>query len=174
MEEEFKVVRSLGGELPTQAELDSFDKAILELVQENNQLSSQQIGEVVGLSASAVQRRLRRLRELGVIFADVSLILPSAAGDRVTIIVEVMLEREQLEQRREFEKTVFGRPEVAQCYYVTGRADYVLIVRVPSMEAYRDFADQVFFANPNVKRFDTAVAMSTTKFTTRVGLGVET
>jgi Lrp/AsnC family leucine-responsive transcriptional regulator len=153
------------------ADLDTFDIAILNLVQDDNQLSSHEIGARVGLSASSVQRRLRHMRKTGVIVADVAVVAPAVAGNRVTIVVEVSLEREQLQQREAFERAVRALPEVAQCYYVTGRADFVLILNVPSMEAYADFTHAVFFANPNVKRFDTAVVMSTTKFSTRVALG---
>jgi Lrp/AsnC family transcriptional regulator, leucine-responsive regulatory protein len=155
------------------ADLDSFDVAILNLVQDNNQLSSHQIGASVGLSPSAVQRRLKHLRKTGVIMADVALVAPAVAGNRVTIIVEVSLEREQLQQRREFERAVCALPEVVQCYYVTGRADFVLILNMTSMDAYGEFTNAVFFANPNVKQFYTAVVMSTTKFTTRVALGAD-
>lgn len=152
------------------AALDAFDIAILNLVQENNLLTSQEIAEKVSLSASAVQRRLRRLREDGVIVADVSMIAPAVVGNRVTLIVEVSLEREQLNQLEEFERTVRKLPEVVQCYYVTGRADFVLILNMSSMQEYGQFTKDVFFANPNVKQFYTAVVMSQVKFSTRVSL----
>lgn len=155
------------------ADLDSFDRAILNIVQDDNQLSSHQIGERVNLSPSAVQRRLRRLRELRVIMADVSMISPAIAGNRVTIIVQVSLEREQLQQRHEFERMVRALPEVMQCYYVTGQADFILVLNVASMEAYAQFTNDVFFANPNIKTFNTSVAMSTVKFSTRVQLDNE-
>lgn len=161
---------TIRGTPPADAEIDSFDLAILNIVQENNQLSSHEIGAAVGLSPSAVQRRLRRLRELRVIFGDVALIAPSVAGNRVTIIVEIVLESEQLQNRREFEKIVLTRPEVVQCYYVTGQADYILILTVPSMEAYSSFTDEVFSTNPNIKQFHTAVSMNTVKFTTKVAV----
>jgi Lrp/AsnC family leucine-responsive transcriptional regulator len=155
------------------ADLDPFDLAILNIVQEDNQLSSHEIGDKVGLSPSAVQRRLRRLRELKVIMADVSLISPAVAGNRVTIIVEVSLEREQLQQRNEFERSVRAMPEVVQCYYVTGEFDFILVLNVTSMEVYGEFTQELFAANSNVKAFRTAVVMSTVKFTTRVALGRE-
>jgi DNA-binding Lrp family transcriptional regulator len=153
------------------ADLDPFDVAILNLVQDNNQLSSHEISDRVGLSPSAVQRRLRRLRELKVIMADVSLVSPAAAGNRVTIVVMVSLEREQLQQRNEFERSVRAMPEVAQCYYVTGESDFILVLNVSSMEAYGEFTQELFAANPNVKAFRTAVVMRSVKFTTRVTLG---
>ena len=154
------------------ADLDQFDYAILTLVQENNQLSSHEIGDKVGLSPSAVQRRLRRLRETGVIIADVSLISPAAAGNRVVIIVEVSLEREQVQQLREFERSISALPEVTQCYYVTGKSDFILVLNVRSMEAYGEFAERVFHSNPNVKQFYTAVVMNQVKFTTCVELSM--
>jgi Lrp/AsnC family transcriptional regulator, leucine-responsive regulatory protein len=152
------------------AELDRFDVAILNLVQENNQLNSHEIGARVGLSPSAVQRRLRRLRETGVIVADVSLISRAATANRLIIIVDVSLEREQTQQLREFERTVCALPEVVQCYYITGRSDFVLILNVQGMDAYREFTQRVFFSNSNVKQFHTAVVMDQVKFTTRVAL----
>lgn len=154
----------------TLAAIDAFDVAILNLVQENNQLTSQEIAEKVALSASAVQRRLRRLREERVIVADVSVIAPAAVGNHVTLIVEVSLEREQHHHLEEFEKTVRGLPEIVQCYYVTGRADFVLILNMTSMEEYGEFTKRVFFANPNVKQFYTAVVMNQVKFSMRVAL----
>jgi|SRR6185437_1566824 Lrp/AsnC family leucine-responsive transcriptional regulator len=150
--------------------IDAFDIDILNLVQENNLLTSQEIAEKVALSASAVQRRLRRLREERIIVADVSVIAPAVVGNRATLIVEVSLEREQLHHLEEFEKTVRKLPEVVQCYYVTGRADFVLILNMASMEEYGEFTKRVFFANPNVKQFHTAVVMSQVKFSTRVPL----
>jgi Lrp/AsnC family leucine-responsive transcriptional regulator len=152
------------------SDLDQFDFAILTLVQENNQLTSQEIGDRVGLSPSAVQRRLRRLRETGVISADVSLVSPAVAGNRVVIIVEVSLEREQIQELREFERSVSGLPEVTQCYYVTGKSDFILVLNMRSMEAFNDFAERVLHSNANVKQFYTAVVMKQVKFTTRVEL----
>ena len=150
--------------------IDALDIDILNLVQENNQLTSQEIAQKVALSASAVQRRLRRLREERIIVADVSVIAPAVVGNRVTVIVEVLLERDQLHHREEFEKTVRKLPEIVQCYYVTGRADFILILNMASMEEYGEFTKRVFFANPNVKQFYTAVVMNQVKFSTQVAL----
>lgn len=152
------------------AELDEFDYAILTLVQQNNQLSSHEIGGKVGLSPSAVQRRLRQLRETGVIMADVSLVSPAAIGRRVVVIVEVSLEREGVQHMREFERGIAAQPEVSQCYYVTGNSDFIVILNLPSMEAYGEFAKRVFHANANVKEFYTAVVIDQLKFTTQIDL----
>lgn len=68
---------------------DQFDKHILRLLQQNNRLTSDELAEVVGLSSSAVQRRLKRLRDEKIIEADVSIISPSVAGIQMTCVVDV-------------------------------------------------------------------------------------
>ena len=73
------------------SKIDQFDIKILNLVQENNKLRTEKIAEHVGLSPSAVQRRLRRLREEGIIEADISVIAPEEVGRKMIVIVEVTL-----------------------------------------------------------------------------------
>ena len=82
-------------------DLDRFDLALLNIVQENNQLTSDQLADKVGLSATACQRRLKRMRAEGAISADVSLVSRTAIGPNVTLIVMVSLEREQLDLPRQ-------------------------------------------------------------------------
>ncbi|CAN7369225.1 Lrp/AsnC family transcriptional regulator [Devosia sp. LjRoot3] len=150
--------------------LDSFDRAILNVVQENNQLTSSQIGEQVGLSSTACLRRLARLRQTGIIKADVAIVDPAVAGARITLIVQVSLEREQASLLDQFKKSMTVQPEVVQCYYVTGAHDFVLIVNVRDMAAYDEFTQEHFFNNPNVRQFSTAVVMREVKFSTRIAL----
>jgi len=73
-------------------ELDAFDRRLLQLLQENNRLTAGELGETVGLSSSAVQRRLTRLREEKIIEADVSIISPAVAGVGITCVVDIVLE----------------------------------------------------------------------------------
>jgi Lrp/AsnC family transcriptional regulator, leucine-responsive regulatory protein len=150
--------------------LDRFDLALLNIAQENNQLTTEQLAERVGLSATACLRRMKRLRTDGAIMADVSLVSPEVSGLRVTSIVLVSLEREQLHLLEEFKKRIKTHPEVTQCYYVTGSADFILIVNASSMEAYGAFTERAFFGDKNIKAFQTFVSMQTVKFTTKVHL----
>jgi Lrp/AsnC family leucine-responsive transcriptional regulator len=148
-------------------ELDHFDIALLNLVQENNLMTSEQLADRVGLSATACQRRLKRLRADGVIASDVALIAPKATGSPVTLIVMVSLEREQLDLLDSFRRRIESYPEVTQCYYVTGNVDFIMVVRVSSMEAYAAFTERAFFGDKNVKAFQTYATMRTEKFTTK-------
>lgn len=70
-------------------EIDEFDEKILKIVQQNNRIPAEKIAEEVGLSASAVQRRLRHLRKDGIIQADVSIVSPAAGGQKITAVVFV-------------------------------------------------------------------------------------
>lgn len=148
--------------------LDDFDRAILEMVQDNNQLTSQEIGAKVGLSPTAVQRRLRKMRDSGVIVADVSMVSARAAGPYVTAIVGISLEREQIHILDSFRRTMLKHPEVLQFYYVTGQVDFIMIVRTASVDAYHEFTQRTFFANTNVKKFETYIVTDIVKFSTRI------
>ncbi len=77
----------------------------------------------------------------------------------MTVIVLVSLEREGAEALDVFANQVRARHEVRQCWYVTGEADWVLVLRLASMEAYEVFTRELFLADPNVRAFRTLVAM---------------
>lgn len=143
--------------------LDRFDLAILERWQRDTQLPAKTIGDAVGLSAAAVQRRLKRLREDGVIERECAVLAPKALGLMVTCIVAVDLEREGSADLDRFRRDMTRRPEVQQCYYITGQADFVLIVLTPDMEAYDAFTREAFMANANVRSFTTQVVLERSK-----------
>ncbi len=148
--------------------LDRFDLAILDIVQTDNRTPLKTIAERVNLSTAAVQRRIRRLEDEGVITRNIAVVDPNAVGQPITIIVEVTTERthiEELDAMRALLKT----PEVQQCYYVTGEADFVLVVNVETMEAYEALARKLFYENRNVKMFRSMVVLDKVK----VGLGVD-
>lgn len=139
-------------------DLDRFDHALLEEMQRDNQTPARLLAERVGLSQSAVLRRLRRLRAEKIITADVSVVNPAVLGVPVTIHVLVSLVRgSQLAD--EFARKLGSRPEIRQASYVTGGADFVLHLQVESMQAYAAFAREVFHDDPNVSSFYTYVAM---------------
>jgi len=151
----------------TSQALDKFDRAILDLVQCDNTMALRLIAEQVNLSTAAVQRRLKRMEEGGVITGNVAIVDPTAVGRPITIIVEVMAERTSLEAL-EAMKAHFAVPEVQQCYYVTGEVDFVLVLTVASMQEYQALARRLFAENTNVTWFKTIVALDRVK----VGLDV--
>jgi DNA-binding Lrp family transcriptional regulator len=150
------------------ATLDRFDLAILAILQKDNRTPQRAIGEAVALSAPAVQRRIKRMEENGVIRANVALVDPIEVGRPLTIFVEVQLESERAQLIDAAKRDFAAAPEVQQCYYVTGEADFVLVVVVASMSEYEALTRRLFFDNSNVKKFRTFVAMDRVK----VGLAV--
>lgn len=149
-------------------DLDQFDLAILAIVQKDATTPQRVIGEAINLSAPAVQRRIKRMQEAGVIQANVAVVDPVKLGQTMTILVEIEMESELAEEIDSAKRAFFATPEVQQCYYVTGEFDFVLVVLVADMEAYDALTRRLFFGNNNVKRFRTLVAMDRVK----VGLSV--
>lgn len=149
-------------------ELDQFDWAILAVLQQNNMMPQRLIGEAVHLSAASVQRRIQRLEASGIIQANQAVLDPSKVGQLLTLLVEIMVESEQAALIDVAKASFAAAPEVQQCYYVTGEADFMLVVNTTSMQAYEALTRRLFFDNPNVKRFRTLVVMDRVK----VGLTV--
>lgn len=143
--------------------LDLFDYKILNILQKNNLTPQRDVGDEIGLSAAAVQRRIKKMRELGIIEKDITVIDREKIGNNVTILVEIFLDSEKIEQidalKYEFEKV----SEIQQCYYVTGESDFFLVMVVPSMSYYENLTRSIFFGNENIKKFRTIVVMGITK-----------
>ena len=119
------------------------------------------------LSTAAVQRRIRRMEDLGVISANVAVVDPDRVGQVITLLVEVHADRAQTADLDAL-KASFSGPEVQQCYYVTGEGDFMLVINVSSMTEYEVLANRLFHNNPGVKWFRTVVVMGRVK----VGLAV--
>lgn len=122
----------------------------------------------MNLSASAVRRRLGRLRAEGVIEADVSIV--SAGASHVTVIVSVVFQQESLESVREFKRRIDDAGEVSQCYSVAGQIDFILVVHAPDLRSYEDWAERMLMSDPAIRRYDTHIVWSRVKFSTRVPL----
>jgi DNA-binding Lrp family transcriptional regulator len=147
----------------TPAELDQFDWAILALLQQDNTTPQRTIGEAVHLSAASVQRRIRRLEASGIIQANQAVLNPAKLGQPLTLLVEITIEREQAALVDAVKARFAAAPEVQQCYYVTGEADFVLVVHTASMQTYEALTRRLFFDDPNIKHCRTLVVMDCVK-----------
>lgn len=144
-------------------ELDRIDARLLDLVQRNNRLSSEELGAKVGLSASGVQRRLKRLRAEGVIESDVSIISPRAVGRNVTALILIFFERDRADIVDRFKRSICKMPEVMSGFYVTGQADFLLLVTANDMEDYEYFTRRLVHESSDIKRFETMVILHRAK-----------
>ena len=144
--------------------LDEFDLKLLDAIQRDNRLTAAQLAERVCLSPSAVQRRLHRLRERKVIEAEVAIVSPEALGQSLTAIVEVTLDTDRPKVVEEFQRAIQAAPEVMQAYYVTGNADYILVITAKNLEYYEAFAHGFLSKRPHVRHFHTSIVMRRVKW----------
>lgn len=146
-------------------ELDDFDRRLLRAVQRDSRQTGDAIAEATGLSPTACQRRLKRLRAAGVIERDVAIVSPKAVGRPVTLIVTLSLERERADIIDAFKRTVRETPEIMAGYYLTGDADFLMVVTARDMEDFEAFSRRVFYGNPHIKGFKTMVVIDRVKAT---------
>ena len=139
--------------------LDDFDRRLLDLVRRDNLQPARMLAEKVGLSESAVSRRLRRLRDEGVIVADVAVIDEGRLERALTMHVLVEMEREGSAVLDALIDRLIARPEVQAAWYVTGDTDLILYVVTPTMEAYEVFTREVLNDDARVRAFKTLIAI---------------
>lgn len=143
--------------------LDEIDVLILDAVQRSNRVTSDQLADMVGLSPTACQRRLKRLRKEGVIEGDVSIVSPKAVGRPISMLVLVSLERERADIIDRFKRAIRSTSEIMIGLYITGDADFALLVTARDMEDYEQFTRRFFYENPDIKGFKTMVVMDRVK-----------
>ncbi|WP_422847673.1 Lrp/AsnC family transcriptional regulator [Acidovorax sp. M14] len=156
--------------MATPSALDRFDLAILDILQADNTTPQRAIAQAVNLSAPAVQRRIQRLKDSGVIRANVAVLDPVKVGKPLTIVLEVHLDNERPDRTAPLRARIAAEDAVQQCYSVTGEADYLLVVNVASMADYEALTRRLFEGDDNIKRFRTSVALASLKTGLRVPL----
>ena len=150
------------------AGLDAIDRKILMLLQEDNQITNQDLASKVGISPPPCHRRVRRLREEGIIQRDVSLVDPVKVGRSMIVFASITLERQREDLLENFERKMAHCPEVMQCYFVSGDADYLVVVSVADMDRYNELARRVFANEPNIRMFRSSFCLSRVKYDTKI------
>jgi Lrp/AsnC family leucine-responsive transcriptional regulator len=150
--------------------LDKLDKAILRLLQANGRETYDVVGERVGLSSSAVLRRVKRMEEAGVIERYVALVKPQAVGLGLTAYINVRLEKHTESHKRNpmdlFRASVQAWPEVVECAALTGDMDYLLRVVVQDMAHYSRFIMDTLLKHQSVQDCKTSFVLDRVKATT--------
>jgi Lrp/AsnC family leucine-responsive transcriptional regulator len=148
--------------------LDKVDRKLLNLLQKDNQIPTKTLAEKVHISQPTCLRRLRDLRDAGIISADVALVDPFALGYGMLAFLEVSLSNQSDEHMQEFEKRMGKEAEVMQCYFVSGNYDYFLVVHVVDMDAYYQFVRRAISGSGNVRNFQSRFPMKRAKFATHI------
>jgi DNA-binding Lrp family transcriptional regulator len=142
---------------------DRQDLLIAAALQNDNRIGVDELARKVALSPSAVHRRLARLRETGVIKADVSVLDPKVLGFAMTFLVEIMLEKVRVGEVAAIKRRLKAAPEVQQIYNITGDTDLLLIVLARDVEHFEQISRELFSADPHVRRYKTSVVMDRVK-----------
>lgn len=158
------------GNLPT--DLDKTDRLLLNLLQKNNRLSAETLADRVGSSRSSVQRRIKRLRDDGVIEADLSVLSSKILNNRVQAIVDVKLESVRGELLDKFRQSMLELDVVQQCYYVTGEVDFIVILCLDNMQEYDQITRKYFADAPNIRRYHSSIVSDRVKVNLNIPLKV--
>jgi len=150
--------------------IDKADIAIINALQKNARIGIENLAELASLSPASVQRRLKTLRESGIILREVAVVDPSKVGQLMSFVVLVELERERRDQIDQFIRRVLKEPQVQQCYYLTGDADFCLICTAQDMDDFEMLTQRLFFEDANVRRFRTSVVMGRKKVSMEIHL----
>lgn len=144
--------------------LDRYDLTILAALQRDGRMTWLDLGELASLSASAAQRRVRGLRDAGVIRRfTVELDRPSLGHD-VHAFVSVNVERQDIQLAEAFRRTVVTYPEVQACYKLSGDVDYLLDVVAATIPSFGRFLDERILSLPGVKDASSAIVLDTIKW----------
>lgn len=150
--------------------LDHVDIRILNQLQDNSDLSNQELAQRVHISAPTCLRRVKRLKEAGVIRKQVALLDASKIGYGLTVIVELSLDRQGAEHIQAFEQQAQAELAIQQCYHVATGPDFILILQLADMQAYHALAHRLFTASHNVRNVRSFFASQPSKFETRYGV----
>jgi Lrp/AsnC family leucine-responsive transcriptional regulator len=148
------------------ASLDQTDLRILEVLQQDASLENQEVASRVHLSPAACLRRVRRLRETGVISKTVALVDAARVGLHVQAYAFVSLENHRPSSGDQFEGMVMRRPEVVECVRLSGGHDFLVRIAVESMRAYSAFLDSFILPLPAVRSVNTSFELGVLKRTT--------
>jgi Lrp/AsnC family transcriptional regulator, leucine-responsive regulatory protein len=151
-------------------EPDTTDWKILGLLQNDARLSNVDLAHAVGLSPSPCLARVRALEEAGYIHRHVSLLDPIKVGLRVSVFIQVTLEKQIEASLEKFESAIRDRPEVMECYLMTGDADYLLRVVVPDLQALERFILAFLSKVPGVGNIKSSFALKQVKYQTALPL----
>ncbi|WP_067521970.1 Lrp/AsnC family transcriptional regulator [Endozoicomonas ascidiicola] len=150
--------------------LDRIDRNILTLLQENNRIPNIELAEEVGLSPPACLKRVKQLRDSGVISQDVSLVNPELSDNKMTMLVSVEMERDRKDIYKQFQAAIRNASEVTQCYQTTGNYDFILIVCVRDILAFEHFIDRVLRSNSNIRKFQSSLSIRRIKYSTAINI----
>jgi Lrp/AsnC family transcriptional regulator, leucine-responsive regulatory protein len=140
--------------------LDEIDHLLLDELQEDAGRTLRELGEVVGLSPSAVQRRMERYRASGLLARISAVLDPKVSHDLVMAVVLVAVERDSARMLDSFQRKLLAVPEVQQLYVCYGEWDFVVVLTTSGLAHYNEVSERLFNQAPNIRRYSTMFVLN--------------
>jgi len=153
--------------------LDKTDINILNQLQDNARITHAELARAVNLSTTPCFNRVKAMEDLGLIRQQVTLLAPELLGLHVNVFIHVSLEKQVEEALLRFEAAIAERPEVMECYLMTGDADYLLRVLVPDIQALERLIMQHLTKIPGVANIRSSFALKQVRYKTTLPLPAE-
>tara|TARA_Y100000310_G_C20610184_1_gene777600 strand:+ start:562 stop:1053 length:492 start_codon:yes stop_codon:yes gene_type:complete len=150
--------------------LDKTDILILNQIQENARITHAELAKAVNLSTTPCYNRIKAMEEKGLIKQQVTLLEAEKLGLTLNVFIHVTLEKQVEEALQSFEEAISDRPEVMECYLMTGDEDYLLRVVVPNMKALEKFILQYLSKIPCVASIRSSFALKQVRYKTALPL----
>lgn len=151
--------------------MDDIDRAILVMLQENADIPGKAIADTVALSVSAVERRISKMKQEGIIERIVAVVGPKSVDRSLSVLVELEIQNEHRHTLEQLQRWLNRAPEVQSCWYVTGDMDYVLLVAVRDLEEYNSFIDRLMSEQQAlVRKYKSSIALKTIKHSLRLSV----
>lgn len=151
-------------------QLDLVDRRIVERLQADGSLSSGELAKTVGASPASTWRRIKALEASGVLGRTVRLVDAEAIGRGVNVLCNIRMRSHEAEHRESFERFVDDRPEVMECYSMSGEWDYLLRIVATDVGDYNRFLMSTLLTHPSVATGSSHFALALTKYTTALPL----
>ena len=157
--------------MPNIGDCDAIDIKLLAALQHDSGRTAEELAAEVALSPSAIARRIRRLRETGVIDRDVA-VLSDQVTRHLSVLVDVQLDRHALPEVEALIRRLNGCDEVQLLLQISGTFDLTLMVSVPDMDAFNIFVDTMLGSDRAVRRYESRFVKKRRKFSTAVPLAL--
>jgi len=150
--------------------LDRIDIGILSQLQQNARITNSELARSVNLSPTPCFNRVRALEKLGLFKQQVTLLNPEPLGLRINVFIQVSLEKQVEDALQRFEHAISERPEVMECYLMSGDADYLLRVVMPDMQTLERFIMEHLTKIPGVSNIRSSFALKQVRYKTALPL----
>lgn len=146
--------------------LDAIDQKILEILQQNGRITNAKLASIIGISPSAILKRVRQLEESGVICRYVALVDRDKVGVGVMVIVTLSLDAHKFTTIESIKKKILAMKEVLECHQISGQSDFLLKIALESINSYSEFATEKLFTIPGVQNVKSHIVLASIKNTT--------